>query len=151
MSDKPILCLDFDGVIHSYTSGWKGADVIPDAVTEGFFEWAERAAQHFRLVIYSSRSKEPAGIAAMQAWFVEQRRHWREYEGGKHTIEAPLELEFATEKPAAFLTIDDRGLTFNGNWRDEGWSPKRLLDFRPWYRRMDIIDTVLPPVYAEQA
>ena len=27
---KPILCLDFDGVVHSYTSGWKGADVIPD-------------------------------------------------------------------------------------------------------------------------
>jgi hypothetical protein len=31
---KPILCLDFDGVIHSYSSGWKGADVIPDPPVE---------------------------------------------------------------------------------------------------------------------
>src|SRR6516165_11904546 len=25
---KPILCLDFDGVLHSYTSGWQRAEVI---------------------------------------------------------------------------------------------------------------------------
>jgi hypothetical protein len=32
---KPILCLDFDGVLHSYTSGWKGAAVIPDPPVPG--------------------------------------------------------------------------------------------------------------------
>ncbi len=27
---KQTVVFDFDGVIHSYTSGWKGATVIPD-------------------------------------------------------------------------------------------------------------------------
>lgn len=27
---KPILAVDFDGTLHSYTSGWKGADVVAD-------------------------------------------------------------------------------------------------------------------------
>ena len=115
--NKPILCIDFDGVIHSYKSGWQGADVISDEVVPGFFEWAEQAAQHFTLIIYSSRSRQEGGIEAMQFWLINQRRKWRE-SGGHHAIEAPLEFEFAHEKPAAFLTIDDRAICFTGTWPD---------------------------------
>ena len=37
--NAPILCLDFDGVIHSFKSGWKGAGKIPDPPVEGAIEW----------------------------------------------------------------------------------------------------------------
>lgn len=130
--DKPILCLDFDGVIHRYDSGWQGATTISDRATPGFFEWAEKAAQHFRLVIYSSRSKEPKAIEAMQLWLVAERKRWRA-EGGMHAIEAPLSFEFASEKPAAFLTIDDRAITFQGDW--SLLPPADLLAFKPWNKR----------------
>lgn len=127
---KPILCLDFDGVIHSYTSGWKGADVIPDPVVPGFFEWAEKAAQSFRLVIFSSRSHQPGGTEAMQFYLYEQRKAWRAT-GGKHQFKEPLEFEFASEKPPAMVTIDDRAITFTGEWP----SVETLLSFQPWNKR----------------
>ena len=38
------------------------------------------------------------------------------------------EIKFPTKKPAAFLTIDDRAICFNGNFQD----PKELLKFKPW-------------------
>jgi len=124
---KPILCLDFDGVVHSYTSGWQGDTVISDPVVPGFFEWAERAAKVFRLVIYSSRSKNSGAIAAMQVWLAEQRKQWRA-NGGMHQTDAPLSFEFASEKPSAFVTIDDRAITFTGKWPDV----EMLRNFKPW-------------------
>ena len=36
---KPILCLDFDGVVHSYLSGWKGPWSIPDPPMPGILDF----------------------------------------------------------------------------------------------------------------
>ena len=127
---KPILCLDFDGVIHSYTSGWQGDTVISDPVVPGFFEWAEQAAKFFTLVIYSSRSKNPDAITAMQIYLYEQRKLWRAA-GGMHASEEPLSFEFADQKPAAFLTIDDRAIQFDGTWPDV----EAMRAFKPWNKR----------------
>ena len=65
---KPILCLDFDGVIHSFSSGWKGADVIPDPPVPGAIEFICDALAHFDVAIYSSRSGQAGGIDAMGEW-----------------------------------------------------------------------------------
>jgi len=125
---KPILSIDFDGVIHSYSSGWQDGTLY-DGVTDGFFDWAQEAAKHFRLIIYSSRSKSAQGIEEMKQWLSAHDSKWREAHGGR----ADIEFEFASEKPPAFLTIDDRALTFTGNWLD--FSPEILLKFKPWNKQ----------------
>lgn len=129
--NKPILCLDFDGVCHSYTSGWKGAAVIPDPPVPGLFEFLEAAQPHFDVQIFSSRSNQEGGRDAMAVWFVTQRSAWRREQGipdGLQPNEQPLSLSFPTEKPPAFIGIDDRVLTFRGQWPDV----EELRGFKTW-------------------
>jgi len=123
----PTLCIDFDGVIHSYEKGWQGGVIYGEA-TPGFFKWAAQARHHFKLVIYSSRSKD--GTEAMERWLAFQHNRWvtEEWNGGE-TVSLD-DFHFAHEKPAAWLTIDDRCIKFEGRW--DWLRPEVLLDFKPW-------------------
>jgi len=131
--NKPILCLDFDGVCHSYTSGWKGVTIIPDKPVDGLFEFLEQANEHFTIVIFSSRSNRHGGIEAMEKWF---NQHYSEYIFSKHPeLKSKFSefftcslVRFTTEKPPAFLTIDDRAITFTGVWPNI----ETLKSFKPW-------------------
>lgn len=126
---KPILCLDFDGVIHSYTTGWKGADVIPDPPVSGAFEFMRFALEHFEVYIYSSRSDQPGGIAAMQKWLdMETMKYYGYYNGPPAWVKS---IKWPTAKPAARVTLDDRAITFTGTWP----SFKELLEFKPWNKK----------------
>ncbi|MGI9507373.1 MAG: hypothetical protein ACR2RE_30385 [Geminicoccaceae bacterium] len=123
---KPILCLDFDGVIHSYESGWKGADVIPDPPVEGALPFLYMALACFRVAIFSSRSNQPGGIKAMKKWL---RKHERCHDDEALWHAGWLnEIEFPLEKPPAKVTIDDRALTFTGEWP----TMEALMAFKPW-------------------
>jgi len=122
---KPILCLDFDGVCHSYISGWKGAAEIPDPHVPGLFEFLEDACKVFRIQVFSTRSLAPGGRDAMVAWFYHERKRWREGGGQGNEV---LEIKFPTEKPPALVTLDDRAVTFTGVWPDVF----ELRRFKPW-------------------
>lgn len=123
--NKPILCLDFDGVIHSYTSRWQGADVVPDPPVEGALAFMLGALHHFDVVIFSSRSHQAGGINAMKDWL---KKHaggcWYESPAGPG-IE---DVRFVKEKPPAMVSIDDRALTFTGTWP----ALADLQAFKPW-------------------
>lgn len=139
---KPILCLDFDGVLHSYTSGWKGATVISDAPVPGAIEFMARAKDSFELHIFGSRSSAAGGIDAMRRWLRDAIEyhfdcmfvpgHPDDFDAAQALINA---LKFPTEKPAAMISIDDRALTFTGIWP----SIDELRRFQPWNKQPAIL------------
>jgi len=115
---KPILLLDFDGVIHQYTAPWAGANIVSDGPVEGAKEFIVAASEVFEVCIYSARSLQAGGIEAMTSWMLEH--------------DLPIDLvSFPTKKPPAFLTLDDRCICFNGQW------PQiyELQSFLPWNKR----------------
>lgn len=123
---KPILCLDFDGVIHSYKSGWKGESIIEDPPVEGALDFIKEALQHFRVMIYSSRSGTPTGILAMKGWLNGHCRCYAHERGGRDFWW--LDIEWPTSKPSAFLTIDDRAIQFTGTFPHIDV----ILNFKTW-------------------
>lgn len=117
---KPILCLDFDGVCHSYTSGWRGTTEIPDPPVDGLWEFLNAALDAFDVQIFSTRSHQPGGRRAMEEWFF--RHTPNEY------THLPAMLSYPLEKPPAMVTLDDRAITFTGTWP----SIESLANFKPW-------------------
>ena len=120
-----ILCVDFDGVLHSYTSGWQGANVINDPPVPGAMLWLHRMVKKsdYEVHIYSSRSKQEGGIDAMVDWLIEHL-HIAGY-SKEHVL---AEIRFPTEKPPAYLTIDDRAICFRGTFP----SVLEMDNFKPW-------------------
>lgn len=111
---KKTVVFDFDGVIHSYTSGWKGVEVIPDPPVPGIKEAIDRIRENYYVVVVSSRCNSVEGIWAIMAYL------------NKHNI---IVDDVVKEKPPAVVYVDDRAICFDGH-------PETLLDkingFAPW-------------------
>ncbi len=136
MRKKPILCVDFDGVVHSYTSPWINEVTIPDPPVPGALKWLWDATEWFNVIIYSSRSKTEAGRMAMKLWMMERAKQIFDSDHpmvGGGLPDSVYPVGFAAEKPAAFLTIDDRAVCFEGDWSE--LDPAQMLDFKPWNKR----------------
>lgn len=129
----PTIAVDFDGVIHSYTSGWMGAHVIPDPPVEGAIEFLSYLCNDgigANVVIFSSRAKTWRGRRAIRAWLYEHSGpHWQEnwqYQG----IES---IKITSVKPAASVYIDDRAHRFEGTFPAlDRKSIKAMVDRKPW-------------------
>lgn len=119
------LSVDFDGVIHSYTSGWKGRDVCEDPPVPGAMAALQEYVKHYTVCIFSSRSSEMDGIEAMKHYL---RIHLAEEFGDEVGMGIYRKLQFPMDKPPAHLSIDDRAHHFTGTFP----TVQEINGFKPW-------------------
>lgn len=136
MASKKTLCVDFDGVLHSYTSGWNGLTSIEDPPVTGAMEFLYDALKVFKVAVYSSRSSSAAGIDAMRHYIA---KHAEAAGFDYGSSQWWLQLEWPTNKPSAWVTLDDRAITFTGAWP----SLVELVNFEPWYKKPGFAQTAL--------
>lgn len=118
MKFVPTVVFDFDGVIHSYTSGWKGVDVIPDPPVPGIAKAiSEIRDAGYRVVVVSTRCSELAGMVAIRRFLDEN---------------GIFVDDVSAHKPAALCYIDDRALCFDGN---SAGLLAQIKAFKPWYQK----------------
>ena len=115
MGYKPTVVVDFDGVIHSYQSGWQGAENVPDPVVPGIKEAIDQLRElGYKVVVVSTRCASAAGMGAVR----------------KYLRDNGIEVDdVMAEKPPALCYVDDRALCFRGNAEV---LVEQVLKFRSW-------------------
>lgn len=113
--NKKTVVFDFDGVIHSYTSGWIGDTAIPDPPFPGIREAIVDIRKKYRVVVVSTRCASEEGKAAIKEWLA------------KYDIVVD---DITKEKPPAVVYIDDRAICFDGH---ADLLAARIEAFQPFY------------------
>ncbi|WP_371375440.1 hypothetical protein [Sporomusa aerivorans] len=111
------VVLDFDGVIHSYTSKWQGVDVIPDPPVAGIKEAIQDIRRQYKVVVVSTRCFQEGGLEAVKAWL------------DRHEIAVD---DVLAHKPPAIVYVDDRALTFDGDTKS---LLHKIKTFKTWQDR----------------
>lgn len=111
------VALDFDGVIHSYFSGYRGPEAIPDPPVDGIKETIEELRKKYRVCVVSSRCLHKKGKQAVIQWLDKQ---------------GIIVDEVTGEKQPALVYVDDRALTFDG---DAASLIDKIQAFKPWHKQ----------------
>lgn len=114
MSKKTVV-FDFDGVIHSYKSGWQGENIIPDPPVNGIKKAIDEIrSAGYEVIVVSARCAYYEGKVAIFEWL-------RKY--------GIVVDDVCKEKPPAICYIDDRAICFDGK---SDTLLSKIKAFKPW-------------------
>lgn len=120
---KKTICIDFDGVIHDYSKGWRGIDVYDRPIAgakEGLL--ALRNAG-WVIIIYTTRNDTPK-----LREFLESNELVFDY----INVNPYQPMGSDKGKILADVYLDDKGITFDGDWEK---TVSAIQTFTPWQRK----------------
>jgi hypothetical protein len=119
MSKKQVICVDFDGVIANLTDTFE-PDVFGDPVEGTKEALSVLKRKGFTIIVFTTRK----ATAKLKKWLKDNEIPY------DHINENPDQPGDANAgKPIADIYLDDRAITFDGNWR---WALERIARFEPW-------------------
>jgi len=118
-NNKLDIAIDFDGVIHSYTSGFHGFENILDPPVDGAIEKLRSYIENLKVAIFSTRASCPEGVNGIKLWLIANGLSEDEVNS----------LIITNSKVHANLYVDDRGWQFVG---DNYPTIEYIKNFKPW-------------------
>ena len=120
---KGTIALDFDGVLHSYTSGWTGpVPTDPPTLNAQAFV-VELLHRGYEVAIFSTRCETPEGLQGVKDWLV------------IHGFSPKIQVSVG--KPKAKLYVDDRGFRFGGKFHEVLSFMDDNPTLEPWNREIE--------------
>lgn len=118
------LCVDFDGVIHGYSKGWQDGTIYDNPVPGAKEGLEQLKNEGYKILIYSTRCNPDY----LQPDDPDRVKEVREYLD-KNSI--PYDLIHIGGKPKAHIYIDDRAISFKGDWKQ---TVSDVIFFNTWNR-----------------
>ncbi len=129
---KPILAVDYHGVINSYMSGVQSLDLADDPPTDGAIRFLIAATSSFQVCVTSARfDTNPDAREQCRAWLIKHGMPRQMITMEPNYDHIRQEIYIAGERPRATILLDDRAVQFTGTFP----ALRLLLQFKPWNRR----------------
>ena len=115
--DKKTIALDFDGVLHTYESGWNGP-MPKDPPVKGSQEFVQKLIdKKYEVVIFSTRANTKKGKEGIEKWLKENNFP---------------KLKVTNKKAHAEVYVDDRAINFKGNFKN---ILEKIEKFKSWTKK----------------
>lgn len=132
-----IIAVDFDGVIHDYTGGWRGGEIYGDPVKDARWAMQHLWRRGHKILIYTCRAypgvvngrKVRGKKRELAAWLEQHRIPYDEIWTGRG-------------KPPADIYVDDRAVEFRGDWFS---TVDKILTFSTWQGHITRQDEIKEP------